>query len=89
MGLRRWLSNSGKFHAPASSWTPLPKVRCNLLDPFAKRLPLLRAVNPVQPDALAFAVVQDRDRVAVRDAHDAAGEESPSGTTAAWVNWFI
>ncbi len=35
---------------------------------------LLRAVNPVQPDALALAVVQDGDGVAIGDAHDAASE---------------
>ncbi len=35
---------------------------------------LLRAVNAVQPDTFALAVVQDGDGVAVRDAHHAASE---------------
>ncbi len=29
---------------------------------------------PAQPDAFAFPIVQDRDGVAIADAHDAAGE---------------
>jgi len=45
-------------------------------------LALLRAVNAVQPNALALAVVQDRDGVAVADAYRAAGEVGGEGSAA-------
>ncbi len=54
---------------------------CELLGSFAKCLASLRAVNAVQPDALAFALVQDRDGVAVADADHAAGEVGGEGLT--------
>ena len=46
-----------------------------------ERLPLLRAVNAVQPDALALAVVQHRDGVTVGGAHHAAREVGGEGLT--------
>ncbi len=52
-----------------------------LLGSVAERLPLLRAVDAVQPDTLAFAVVQHGDRIAVADAHDAASEVGGEGLT--------
>ncbi len=39
---------------------------CALESAVAERLPLLRAVNAVEPDTLALAVVQDREGIAVR-----------------------
>ncbi len=59
----------------------LPEDRCGreLLGSLAERLALFRAVNAVQPDALALAVVQDRDRVAIGDAHHAASEVGGEG----------
>ncbi len=47
----------------------------------AQRLTLPGAVDPMQPDALALAVVHDRDRVAVGHAHHAAGEIGGEGLT--------
>lgn len=37
-------------------------------------LALLRAVNPVQPYPLSQAVVQGRDRIAIAEIHNLAGE---------------
>ncbi len=39
------------------------KVRCELLGAVAERLVPLGAVDPVEPNTLAYAIVQDRDRV--------------------------
>ena len=50
-----------------------------LLGSLPKRLPLFRAVNAVQPDTLALAVVQHGDGVAVADAHHAASEVGGEG----------
>jgi len=55
------------------------QLGCELLGSVAECLALLRAVNAVQPDALALAVVQHRDGVAVRHAHDLAGEVRGEG----------
>ncbi len=45
-----------------------------LLGAVAERLPLFRAVNTVQPNTLALAIVQHSDGVAIGHAHHAAGE---------------
>jgi len=58
---------------------PQFQLGCELLSSLAERLPLFRAVNAVQPDALAFAVVQHRDGVTVADAHHAASEVGGEG----------
>ncbi len=44
-------------------------------------LALLRTVDAVEPYALTLAVVQDRDGIAVADAHHAAGEVGGEGLT--------
>ncbi len=63
--------------------TVLAKTRfdVNCLARFAERLPFLRAVNAVQTDALALAVVHHRDGVAVGHAHHTAGEVGGEGLT--------
>ena len=44
-------------------------------------LALLRAVNPVQPYPLSQAVVQGRDRIAIAEIHNLAGEVGGEGLT--------
>ncbi len=55
------------------------KVRCELLGAVAERLVPLGAVDPVEPNTLAYAIVQDRDRVVVHDAHNLAGKGCGEG----------
>jgi hypothetical protein len=43
------------------------QFRRRLLGACAECLPLLRAVDPVEPDAFGFAIVQNFDRIAVED----------------------
>ncbi len=50
-----------------------------LLGPLAEHLPLFRAVNAVQSDAFALALVQHRDGVAVCHSHHATGEVGGEG----------
>ncbi len=57
------------------------QLRRELLGLPTERLPLLRTVNPVQPDTLAFAIVQHGDRVAIADAHHGARELGGEGLT--------
>ena len=56
--------------------TALPKTSSEggLLGLLPVGLPLLWAVNPVEPDTFSAVVVQDVDGVTVEDRNDGAGE---------------
>ena len=57
------------------------QLRRELLGAVAERLALLRAVDAVEPNAFALAVVQHGDGVAVRDTDHAAREVGGEGLT--------
>ena len=53
------------IHEPHGDSVAEHQLRCELLGLPTERLPLLRAVDAVQSDTLAFALVQHRNGVAI------------------------
>jgi hypothetical protein len=47
-----------------------------LLGTLPERLPFLWAINAIEPNLFGFAIVENGNRIAVRDADDAAREVS-------------